>query len=223
MAGDLAPHWYQDMECINVLDPADPQCSKICSLRRFIFPAAVELASIVPAAKVLRFRPPAPGGPTLPQPDGVKSLDSDGQYLHTWFCPVDPLPPSALALCPAVLAFFRLRFAPFLLSRQAEEDFWQDLDLQCRVSYKLCSPLALYRLCSDELVKDSLGPAPVRVACVDAAEDLWAWQWTDALALEHGFPGDTGPWAGWGDTSSDPPAVEFIYYDDLGIGDDDFG
>jgi hypothetical protein len=55
----LAPHWYQDMECINVLDPADPQCSKICSLRRFIFPAAVELASIVPAAKVLRFRPPA--------------------------------------------------------------------------------------------------------------------------------------------------------------------
>jgi len=163
------------------------------------------------------------GGPTLPQPDGVQNLGSDGQYLHTWFCPVDPLPPSDLALCPAVLAFFRLRFAPFLLSRQAEEDFWQDLDLQCRVSYKLCSPLALYRLCSDELVKDSLGPAPVRVACVDAAEDLWAWQWTDALALEHGFPGDTGPWAGWGDTSSDPPAVEFIYYDDLGIGDDDFG
>ena len=175
--------------CLDVLDPADPQCSKICSLRRFIFSAAVELASIVPAAKVLRFRPPAPGGPTLPQPDGVKSLDSDGQYLHTWFCPVDPLPPSALALCPAVLAFFRLRFAPFLLSRQAEEDFWQDLDLQCRVPDTL-RPLALYRLCSDELVKDSLGPAPSRVACVDADEYLWAWQWTDALALEHGFPDD---------------------------------
>jgi len=162
------------------------------------FCAAVELASIVPAAKVLRFRPPAPGGPTLPQPDGVKSLDSDGQYLHTWFCPVDPLPPSALALCPAVLAFFRLRFAPFLLSRQAEEDFWQDLGLQCRVPDTL-RPLALYRLCSDELVKDSLGPASARVACVDAAEYLWAWQWTD-VALEHGFPGDTGPWSGCGDT-----------------------
>ena len=109
--------------------------------------------------------------------------------------------------------------------------------------------LALYRLCSDEpeqqlgaraskdsnpkdtaardarqhLVKDSLGPAPVRVACVDADEYLWAWQWTDALTLEHGFPGDTGPWAECGDTPRDPPAVEFIYYDDLGIGDDDFG
>ena len=55
---------------------------------------------------------------------------------------------SLLALCPAVLAFFRLRFAPFLLSRQAEEDFWQDLDLQCRVPDTL-RPLALYRLCSD--------------------------------------------------------------------------
>ena len=67
-------------------------------------------------------------------------------------------------------------------------------------------------------MKDSLGPAPVRVACVDACEYLWAWQWTDALALEHGFPGDDGPWAGRGDTSSDPPAVEFIYYDDLCFG-----
>ena len=73
------------------------------------------------------------------------------------------------------------------------------------------------------LVKDSLGPAPVRVACVDANEYMWAWQWADALTLEDGFPGDTGPWAECGGTSSDPPAVEFIYYDDLGIGDDDFG
>ena len=73
------------------------------------------------------------------------------------------------------------------------------------------------------LVKDSLGPAPVRVACVDAHKYLWAWQWTDALALEQGFPVDDGPWAGCGDNSSDPPAVEFIYYDDLGIDDDDFG
>jgi hypothetical protein len=73
------------------------------------------------------------------------------------------------------------------------------------------------------LFKDSLGPAPVRVACVDAHKYLWAWQWTDALALEQGFPVDDGPWAGCGDNSSDPPAVEFIYYDDLGIDDDDFG
>ena len=122
----------------------------------------------------------------------------------------------------AVLAFFRLRFDPFLPSRQAEEDFWQALDLQCRIP-DAQRPLALYRLCSDELVKDSLGPAPSRVACVDADEYLWAWQWTDALTLEHGFPGDTGPWAECGDTPRDPPAVEFIYYDDLGIGDDDFG
>ena len=175
-----------------------------------------------PAAKVLRFRPPAPGGLTLPQPDGVKRLNSDGQFLHTWFCPVDPLPPSALALCPAVLAFFRLRFAPFLLSRQAEEDFWQDLDLQHRAP---TAPrlLALYRLCPDELVKDSLGPAPTHVACADADGYLWAWQWADALTLEHGFPGDTGPWAECGEAQSDPPAAEFIDYDDLGIDDDDFG
>jgi len=49
---------------------------------------------------------------------------------------------------------------------------------------------------------------------------LWAWQWKDALALEHGFPGDDGPWAGCGDTPSDPSqgfAEEFFYYDDLGI------
>ena len=67
----------------------------------------------------------------------------------------------------AVLAFFRLRFDPFLPSRQAEEDFWQALDLQCRIP-DAQRPLALYRLCSDELVKDSLGPAPSRVARVDA-------------------------------------------------------
>ena len=55
---------------------------------------------------------------------------------------------------------------------------------------------------------------------------MWAWQWKDALALEHGFPGDDGPWAGCGDTPSDPSqgfAEEFFYYDDLGIGDHDFG
>ena len=131
--------------CTDVLDPADPQGSRTCCLRRLIYSAAVELASIVPAAKVLRFRPPAPGGPTLPQPDGITRLDSDEQCLHTWFCPVDPLPPSALALCPAVLAFFRLRFAPFLLSRQAEEDFWQDLAQQGRIP-DAQRPLTLYRL-----------------------------------------------------------------------------
>ena len=37
-----------------------------------------------------------------------------------------------------------------------------------------------------------------------------------------GFPGDTGPWAEFGGTS-DPPAVEFFDYDDLGIDDDDYG
>ena len=191
-------------------------------MMQLIYSAAVELASIVPAAKVLRFRPPAPGGPTLPQPDGITSLDADGQYLHNWFCPVDPLLPSVLALCPAVLAFFRLRFAPFLLSRQAEEDFWQDLVRQGRIP-AVQHPLALYRLCSDELVKDSLGPVLWHVACVDATDNVWAWQWTDALTLEDGFPGDTGPWAERGGTSSDPPAEEFIYYDDLGLGDDFFG
>jgi hypothetical protein len=117
-------------------------------------------------ARGLGFRPPAPGDPTRPQPDGITRLDADGQYLHIWFCPVDPLLPSVLALCPAVLAFFRLRFAPFLLSRQAEEAFWQDLALQGHIP-DAPRPLALYRLCSDELVKDSLGPVPWHVACVD--------------------------------------------------------
>jgi hypothetical protein len=219
-----APNWYQDMMLTDVLDPADPQGSRTCCLRRLIYSAAVELASLVPAASVLRFRPPAPGGPTLPQPDGVTHLDSEEQCLHNWFCPVDPLLPSALALCPTLLAFFRLRFAPFLLSHQAEEEFWRDLPLQGRMEGipDAVRPLALYRLCSDGLVKDSLGPAPWHVACVDAADCLWAWQWSDALTLEDGFPGDTGPWAAFGD-SSDPPAVEFFDYDDLGIDDDDFG
>ena len=54
------------------------------------------------------------------------------------------------------------------------------------------------------------------------AQSLWAWQWSDALTLEDGFPGDTGPWAEFGGTS-DPPAVEFFDYDDLGIDDDDYG
>jgi len=160
---------------------------------------------------------------------------------------VDSLPPAALALCPAVLAFFRLRFAPFLLSRHAEEDFWQELGQQFNVPHPLRHQLALYRLCDDEpepppstreskasgptvmaargarLVKDSLGPTPVRVACVDACDYLWAWQWADALALEHGFPGDEGPWAGRSDPSQGF-AEEFFYYDDLSIGlDDDFG
>ena len=74
-----APHWYQDMMLTDVLDPADPQGSRTCCLRRLIYSAAVELASLVPAATVLRFRPPAPGGPTLPQPDGVTHLDSEEQ------------------------------------------------------------------------------------------------------------------------------------------------
>jgi len=101
------------------------------------------------------------------------------------------------------LTFFRLRFAPFLISRHAsaEEDFWQELGQQFSVPHPLRHQLALYRLCSDEreqqlgaraskdfnpqdmaardarqhLVQDSLGPAPVRVACVDACEYLWAW------------------------------------------------
>ena len=56
------------------------------------------------------------------------------------------------------------------------------------------------------LVMESLGPAPVRVACVDAGDSLWAWQWEDAFAHERGgFPGDHGPWSGRGDTLSDPP------------------
>jgi len=43
------------------------------------------------------------------------------------------------------------------------------------------------------------------------------------LALEHGFPGDEGPWAGRSDPSQGF-AEEFFYYDDLSIGlDDDFG
>jgi len=68
------------------------------------------------------------------------------------------------------------------------------------------------------LVMESLGPAPVRVACVDAGDSLWAWQWEDAFAHERGgFPGDHGPWSGRGDTLSDPSqgfAEEFFYYDD---------
>ena len=42
-----------------------------------------------------------------------------------------------------------------------------------------------------------------------------------------GFPVDRGPWAGCSDTPSDPSqgwfAEEFFFYDDHGIGDDDFG
>ena len=69
----------------------------------------------------------------------------------------------------------------------------------------------------------------MRVACVDACDYLWAWQWADALEFERGeFPDDDGPWAGCGET---PPELaeehmhelhEFYDYDgDLGL--DDFG
>ena len=88
------------------------------------------------------------GGSTLQQPHSVTSLVSDWQYLHTWFCPVEPLPPAALALCPAVLAFFRLRFAPFLLSRHAEEDFWQRFGQQFNVPHSSFTALALNKLSS---------------------------------------------------------------------------
>ena len=131
--------------CLDVLDPADPGRSDICSLRRLIYSAAVGMASL---ASTLRFRLPSPGGPTLQQPHSVTSLVSDWQYLHTWFCPVDPLPPSALALCPAVLAFFRLRFAPFLLSRHAEEDFWQRFGQQFNAPHSSFTALALNKLSS---------------------------------------------------------------------------
>ena len=77
-----------------------------------------------------------------------------------------------------------------------------------------------------QMVKVSLGPAPVRVTCADASGYLWAWRWEDALDFERSeFPDDDGPWAGCGET---PPELaeehmhEFYDYDgDLGL--DDFG
>ena len=84
--------------CLDVLGHADPDCSELCSLRRLVY--SVELASLAPT---LRFCPPSPGGPTLQQPRSVTSLVSDWQYLHTWFCPVAPLSPSALAARSAQL------------------------------------------------------------------------------------------------------------------------
>ena len=53
-----------------------------------------------------------------------------------------PAAPSALALRPAVLAFFRLRFVLFLLCWHAEEDFWQELGQQFNVPYPLRHQLA---------------------------------------------------------------------------------
>ena len=103
--------------------------------------------------------------------------------------------------------------------------------------------LALYRCDADEseqarprltplrrqMVKVSLGPAPVRVGCLDDSGYSWAWRWEDALDFEHGdFSDDAGPWDGCGET---PPELaeehmhelhEFYDYDgDLGL--DDFG
>ena len=66
-------------------------------------------------------------------------------------------------------------------------------------------------------------PQNILYVCVYTYTYICIYYISGHLALEHGFPGDDGPWAGRSDTSSDPPAVEFIYYDDLGIGDDDFG
>ena len=102
----------------DVLEPADPQCSDICSLRRLIFSAAVELTSLVPTAKALRFRPPAPGGPTLPQPDGVRP-GSPHKTRGASFLVEDPdrntikkLSPKAVAL---VFGLWRVCFPPYLV------------------------------------------------------------------------------------------------------------
>ena len=116
---------------------------------------------------------------------------------------MDPLPPAALARCPTALAFFRLRAAPFHLSRQAEEVFWQEFGQQFTVPHPLRPRIALYRLCDSEpkrpsgitrqhMVKESLGPAPVRVACSDGSGYLWAWHWADTLALARGEWDDGG-------------------------------
>ena len=49
------PPWFQDVMCLDVLDPADPERSDICSLRRLIASALARLTN--PAAP--RDRPAA--------------------------------------------------------------------------------------------------------------------------------------------------------------------
>jgi hypothetical protein len=76
------------------------------------------------------------------------------------------------------------------------------------------------------MVKASLRPAPVHVACADACDYLWAWQWADALEFERGeFPDDDGPWAGCGNPLQEQEQEHmqefFDYADDHGL--DDFG
>ena len=232
--------------CIHVRANADPDSSEFCSLRRLIYLAAVDLAQIAPAPLPFQSkRPPALGDPPLLQPRSVTSQNwaSVWQFLHHWFRPVDSLPPDALALRPAALAFFRLRAAPYLVSQTEEAGFWQEFGQQFNAPHPLRHQLALYRCDADEseqarprltplrrkMVKVSLGPAPVRVGCLDDSGYSWAWRWEDALDFEHGdFSDDAGPWAGCGET---PPELaeehmhelhEFYDYDgDLGL--DDFG
>ena len=103
-----------------------------------------------------------------------------------------------------------LRHHSFSLGN-AEEDFWHELGQQFNVPHSQRHQLALYRLCDSEpkqlacatrqhMVKESLGPAPVRVACADASDYLRAWRWADALAFERfEFLDDDGPGAGCGD------------------------
>ena len=76
------------------------------------------------------------------------------------------------------------------------------------------------------MVKESLGPAPVRVACADACDYLWAWRWADALEFERGeFPDDDGPWAGCGDPPQEQEQEHMHdFFDcDEAHGLDDFG
>jgi hypothetical protein len=235
------PSWFQDAMCIHVR--ANPDSSEFCSLRRLIYLAAVDLAQIAPAP--LRFQSmrhltlgSRMGEPPLLQPRSVTSQNqaSVWQFLHHWFRPVDALPPAALALRPAAMAFFRLRSATYPVSRQEEADFWQELGQQFNVPHP---QIALYRCDADEseqarprltplrqMVKVSLGPAPVRVGCIDDSGYLWAWRWEDALDFEHGdFSDDAGPWSGCDETSPElaeehmHELQEFYDYDGIGLGD----
>ena len=126
-----------------------------------------------------------------------------------------------------------------MLRRDAEEAFWTALG-------PLDQPhrhLALYHLCevvesptplqqstgirvpsgTRPLVKDSLGPPPVRVACTDAYDNsLWAWRWVDIVAQERGELPEWDP--GWlGRADSPLPEDAFAYADAYDYDGDDFG
>ena len=66
-------------------------------------------------------------------------------YKHISFKshPVDSLPPDALALRPAALAFFRLRAAPYLVSQTEEAGFWQEFGQQFNAPHSSFTALAL--------------------------------------------------------------------------------